>query len=91
MESLDFHKTKEGVVDVDFKAWDIQLHGLHDIQVNVIIASSSYIVTDAQVKNLHVLRHMGLQDLRLVIQVMWYFPINFLKAVFFIIKGGGRP
>jgi len=53
MESLDFHKTKEGVVDVDFKAWDIQLHGLHDIQV----------------KNLHVLRHMGLQDLRLVIQV----------------------
>ena len=70
MESLDFHKTKEGVVDVDFKAWDIQLHGLHDIQVNVIIASSSHIVTDAQVKNLHVLRHMGLQDLRLVIQVM---------------------
>ena len=84
MESLDFHKTKEGVVDVDFKAWDIQLHGLHDIQVNVIIASSSYIVTDAQVKNLHVLRHMGLQDLRLVIQVMWYFPINFLEAVVFL-------
>jgi len=53
METLDFHKTKPGVVDVDFKAWDIQLHGMHNIQV----------------KNLHVLRHMGLQDLRLVIQV----------------------
>lgn len=53
MENLDFHKTKPGVVDVDFKAWNIQLHGLHNIQV----------------KNLHVLRHMGLQDLRLVIQV----------------------
>ena len=92
METLDFHKTKPGVVDVDFKAWDIQLHGLHDIQVDVIIASSSYIVTDAQVKNLHVLRHMGLQDLRLVIQVMWYFPLIFLEAVFFfIIKGWGRP
>jgi len=53
METLDFHKTKTGVVDVDFKAWDIQMHGLHNIKV----------------KNLHVLRHMGLQDLRLVIQV----------------------
>merc|ERR1712179_47699 len=49
----DFHKTKPGVVDVDFKAWDIQLHGLHNTKV----------------KNLHVLRHMGLQDLRLVLQV----------------------
>jgi len=53
METLDFHKTKPGVVDVDFKAWDIQLHGLHNTKV----------------KNLHVLRHMGLQDLRLVLQV----------------------
>ena len=33
METLDFHKTKPGVVDVDFKAWDIQLHGLHNIKV----------------------------------------------------------
>ena len=37
METLDFHKTKPGVVDVDFKAWDIQLHGMHNIQVPVII------------------------------------------------------
>ena len=33
METLDFHKTKTGVVDVDFKAWDIQMHGLHNIKV----------------------------------------------------------
>ena len=37
METLDFHKTKPGVVDVDFKAWDIQLHGLHNIEGGVII------------------------------------------------------
>ena len=70
MENLDFHKTKPGVVDVDFKAWNIQLHGLHNIQVNFSIDK---IVPRAasQVKNLHVLRHMGLQDLRLVIQVIY--------------------
>ena len=39
METLDFHKTKPGVVDVDFKAWDIQLHGLHNIKVRVILAA----------------------------------------------------
>ena len=64
METLDFHKTKPGVVDVDFKAWDIQLHGLHNIEVGVLCDN----ILSGQVKNLHVLRHMGLQDLRLVIQ-----------------------
>ena len=41
METLGFHKTKPGVVDVDFKAWDIQLHGLHNIKVRVILAAYS--------------------------------------------------
>ena len=45
METLDFHKTKPGVVDVDFKAWDIQLHGLHNTKVQVIISTGENIVS----------------------------------------------
>ena len=78
MENLDFHKTKPGVVDVDFKAWNIQLHGLHNIKVNFsidkIVPHEYHKIVPhsaSQVKNLHVLRHMGLQDLRLVIQVIY--------------------
>ena len=78
MENLDFHKTKPGVVDVDFKAWNIQLHGLHNIQVSFsidkIVPHEHHKIiphSASQVKNLHVLRHMGLQDLRLVIQVIY--------------------
>ena len=75
MENLDFHKTKPGVVDVDFKAWNIQLHGLHNIKVNIsIVPHEQHKIVPhsaSQVKNLHVLRHMGLQDLRLVIQVIY--------------------
>ena len=49
METLDFHKTKPGVVDVDFQAWDIQLHGLHNIKVRVIIdAAGDNIVSSGE-------------------------------------------
>ena len=44
METLDFHKTKPGVVDVDFKAWDIQMHGLHNIKVGGIPDAGDNIV-----------------------------------------------
>lgn len=53
-QKLDFHKKKDGLCDVDFSAWDLQLHGLHGMKL----------------KNLHVLRHIGLRDLRVVVQIV---------------------
>ena len=34
-QKLDFHKKKEGPCDVDFSAWDLQLHRLHGMKVTV--------------------------------------------------------
>ena len=34
-QKLDFHKKKDGLCDVDFSAWDLQLHGLHGMKVTV--------------------------------------------------------
>jgi len=50
---LEFDKEQAGLVNIHFKAWDLELHGLHQIKL----------------KNIHVLRHIGLKDLRLVAQV----------------------
>jgi len=51
---VDFKKKQPGLLDIQFKAWNLLLHGLHNIQL----------------KNLHVLRHIGLRDIRVVIQVV---------------------
>ena len=53
-KDISFKKTEAGLVDIDFKAWDLSIAGLH----NVLI------------KNLHVLRHIGLKDIRVVLQLV---------------------
>jgi len=53
-QNISFKKTEAGLVDIDFKAWDLSIAGLH----NVLI------------KNLHVLRHIGLKDIRVVLQLV---------------------
>jgi len=52
--NIAFNRAQSGLFDVNFKAWDLRLSGLH--------AST--------VKNLHVLRHLGLKDIRVVGQVV---------------------
>lgn len=50
---IKFHKTQAGLVDVDFKAWNIQIHGLHGMRI----------------KNLHVLRQVISTNFPTLIQV----------------------
>merc|ERR1712215_669038 len=53
-ENISFKKKTQGLVDIDFKAWNLKISGLHDIKI----------------KNLHVLRHIGLKDIRVVVQLV---------------------
>ena len=48
-EQVHFKKKQQGLVDVEFKAWDLVLTGLHNLRI----------------ANLHVVRHMNLKDIRL--------------------------
>ena len=54
IQDIAFKKKKQGLLDIDFKAWDLLINGLHNIRI----------------KNLHVLRHIGLKDVRVVVQLM---------------------
>lgn len=47
-EEVHFKKKQQGLVDVEFKAWDLVLTGLHNLRI----------------ANLHVVRHMNLKDIR---------------------------
>ena len=40
--------------DIKFRAWDLALHGLHNLKL----------------KTLHVIRHIGLRDVRVVVQLV---------------------
>jgi len=53
-QDIAFKKKQAGLVDIDFKAWDLSITGLHNIWI----------------KNLHVLRHIGLKDIRVVLQLV---------------------
>merc|ERR1712142_1460451 len=53
-QDISFKKTESGLVDIDFKAWDLTISGLHNVWI----------------KNLHVLRHIGLKDIRVVLQLV---------------------
>ena len=53
-EDIAFKKKEAGLVDIDFKAWDLMISGLHNMWI----------------KNLHVLRHIGLKDIRVVVQLI---------------------
>ena len=55
-----FKKQKPSLVDVEFKAWDLQLGGLHNLEV----------------ENFHVVRHMGLKDVRCWANVSIFHPSN---------------
>merc|ERR1739844_502106 len=46
-DEIKFQKTETGLIDVEFKAWDLQISGLHDLEL----------------VNLHVVRHIGLHDI----------------------------
>ena len=54
IQEIAFKKKKQGLVDIDFKAWELFITGLHNIRI----------------KNLHVLRHIGLKDVRVVVQLL---------------------
>lgn len=45
---IHFKKQQKGLVDVEFKAWNLKIGGLHKLQI----------------ENLHVVRHIGLKDIR---------------------------
>ena len=51
-EQVHFKKKQQGLVDVEFKAWNLVLTGLHNLRI----------------ANLHVVRHMNLKDIRLLIK-----------------------
>ena len=53
-KDISFKKTEAGLVDIDFKAWDLSIAGLHNVMI----------------KNIHVLRHIGLKDIRVVLQLV---------------------
>jgi len=53
-QDISFKKIESGLVDIDFKAWDLSIAGLHNVMI----------------KNLHVLRHIGLKDIRVVLQLV---------------------
>merc|ERR1712215_632152 len=53
-QDISFKKIESGLVDIDFKAWDLSIAGLHNVMI----------------KNLHVLRHIGLKDIRVVLQLI---------------------
>jgi len=53
-KDISFKKTEAGLVDIDFKAWGLSIAGLHN----------------AMIKNIHVLRHIGLKDIRVVLQLV---------------------
>jgi len=53
-QDIAFKKKEAGLVDIDFKAWDLMISGLHSMWI----------------KNLHVLRHIGLKDIRVVVQLI---------------------
>jgi hypothetical protein len=54
LSDVSFVTAKAGLYSVDFKATNLKLTGLHNFKV----------------KNLHVLRHIGLRDLRVLIQII---------------------
>ena len=45
---IHFKKKQKGLVDVEFKAWNLKIGGLHNLKI----------------ENLHVVRHIGLKDIR---------------------------
>ena len=47
-EDVHFKKKQQGLVDVEFKAWDLVLTGLKNLRI----------------ENFHVVRHMNLKDIR---------------------------
>ena len=48
LPQVHFKKQQNGLVDVEFKAWDLMIGGLHGLRI----------------ENLHVVRHIGLKDIR---------------------------
>lgn len=66
---IHFKKQQKGLVDVEFKAWNLKLGGLHNLEI----------------ENLHVVRHIGLKDIRLMGQVVT--DISFTGE--YEIKGSG--
>jgi len=59
-QDISFKKKQAGLMDVDFRAWDLSITGLHNTWL----------------KNLHVLRHLGLKDIRVVIQLITDLSFN---------------
>jgi len=66
---IHFKKQQKGLVDVEFKAWNLKIGGLHKLQI----------------ENLHVVRHIGLKDIRFVAQIVT--DINFSGD--YLLKGTG--
>ena len=52
--NMSFKKKKSGLVDIEFSAWNLSMAGLH----NVLL------------KNLHIVRHIGLTDIHVVSQLV---------------------
>merc|ERR1711936_41405 len=53
-DEIKFKKTETGLIDADFRAWGLKISGLHGLEL----------------ENLHVVRHIGLHDIRVVAQVV---------------------
>jgi len=53
LQDISFQRAQSGLFDINFKAWNLLLSGLQSFRV----------------KNLHVLRHLGLNDVRVVVQL----------------------
>ncbi|XP_023339699.1 uncharacterized protein LOC111709950 isoform X2 [Eurytemora carolleeae] len=52
--NINLQKAKSGVFDINFQGWNLKITGLHTTKI----------------KNLHVVRHLGLQDIRAVVQLV---------------------
>jgi len=55
-----FSKAVPALFDIDFEAWNLELSGLQDLRI----------------KNLHVIRHLGLNDIRVVVQLETNLRLN---------------
>jgi len=60
MPNVHFSKAVPALFDIDFEAWNLKLRGLQDLKI----------------KNLHVIRHLGLNDIRVVVQLVTSLSLN---------------
>ena len=67
-QEVHFKKQQNGLLDVEFKAWDLVISGLQGLQL----------------ENLHVVRHIGLKDIRKVFAEV---PLEKLLQLAFVSKG----